>query len=136
MKGFFCGVVRMILAGACCGLLATGCQFMGTKGAIQWIEKGGNKNGGSAGQEYLIARDCQLLDEVVGTYGDDEGFMTIVMTDGYLRSAARDDLEGKAVVLGANTIQITDNREYKKQLETRLGLFKVEIYANAYSCKG
>lgn len=109
----------------------TGCQLLTPADEIKWIEKGNSKKNSA----YLISRECKLLEEVVGSYGDDDAFLTIIMTNDYLRDGARNDLEDKAKELGANTIQITDNREYQKQLKTRLGLFKVEIIADAYFCK-
>ena len=109
----------------------TGCQLLTPAEEIKWIEKGNSKKKSA----YLISRECELLEEVVGSYGDDDAFLTIIMTNDYLREGARDDLEDRAKALGANTIQITDNREYQKLLKTRLGLFKVEISANAYICK-
>ena len=114
------------------GVLAlSGCQLLAPADEIKWIEKGNSKKNSA----YLISRECELLEEVIGSYGDDDAFLTIIATNDYLREGARDDLEDNAKELGANTIQITDNREYQKQLRTRLGLFKVEIYANAYFCK-
>ncbi len=125
---------RKALAAFVCvaGLSAlTGCQLLSPADEIKWIEKGKSKKSSA----YLISRECELLEEVVGSYGDDDAYLTILATNDYLRKGARDDLEDNAKALGANTIQITDNREYQKQLKTRLGLFKVEISANAYSCK-
>ncbi len=114
------------------GVLAlSGCQLLAPADEIKWIEKGNSKKNSA----YLISRECELLEKVNGSYGDDDAFLTIIATNDYLREGARDDLEDNAKELGANTIQITDNREYQKQLRTRLGLFKVEIYANAYFCK-
>jgi hypothetical protein len=116
----------------CGGILAlSGCQLLAPADEIKWIEKGNSKKKSA----YLISRECELLEEVIGSYGDDDAFLTIIATNDYLREGAREDLEDNAKELGANTIQITDNREYQKQLRTRLGLFKVEIYANAYFCK-
>ena len=126
--------MRKALATVVCvaGVAAlTGCQLLTPAEEIKWIEKGTSKKNSA----YLISRECKLLDEVVGSYGDDDAFLTIIMTNDYLRVGARDDLEDKAKALGANTIHITDNREYQKQLKTRLGLFKVEIFANAYFCE-
>lgn len=111
--------------------ILSGCQLLAPVDEVNWIEKGNSKKNSA----YLISRDCELLEEIVGSYGDDEAFLTIVMTNDYLREGARDDLEDKAKELGANTIHITDNREYQKQLKTRLGLFKVEVFADAYICK-
>ena len=128
------GQMRKSLATVVCiaGVSAlTGCQLLTPADEIKWIEKGKSKKNSA----YLISRECELLEEVVGSYGDDDAFLTIIMTNDYLRVGARDDLEDKAKALGANTIHITDNREYQKQLNTRLGLFKVEIFANAYFCK-
>jgi len=125
---------RKALAAFVCvaGVFAlSGCQLLSPADEIKWIEKGKSKKNSA----YLISRECELLEEVMGSYGDDDAFLTIIMTNDYLRVGARDDLEDKAKALGANTIQITDNREYQKQLNTRLGLFKVEIFANAYFCK-
>ena len=125
VRGLF-SVGRVLLVGAWFGLITSGCQLLGPAESIHWLEKGDESS--------LLTKDCQLLDEVMGASGDDGALWTIIMTDDFLRSQARGDLEDKAVALGANTIEITDNREYQKQLKTRLGLFKVEIQANAYRC--
>ncbi len=107
-------------------VLLSGCQILGSGGSIHWVEK--------EEKQYLAARDCELLEEIVGESGDDDAYLTIIMTDDHLRSGARSDLEDRARELGANTIEIIDNREYQKLLKTKLGLFKVEISANAYRC--
>ncbi|PCJ45968.1 MAG: hypothetical protein COA99_03765 [Moraxellaceae bacterium] len=125
VRGLF-SVGRVLLVGVWFGSITAGCQLLGPAELIHWLEKGDESS--------LLTKDCQLLDEIMGASGDDGALWTIIMTDGFLRSQARDDLEDKAVALGANTIEITDNREYQKQLKTRLGLFKVEIQANAYRC--
>ncbi|OUS31532.1 hypothetical protein A9Q99_02890 [Gammaproteobacteria bacterium 45_16_T64] len=115
----------MLLAGGASWLLA-GCQILGTQDGIYWVGKNDN--------QYIVARECELLEEVVGQSGDDDAYLTIFLSNDNLRENARDDLEDKAIELGANTVQVTDNREYQKMLRTRLGLFKVEIVANAYQC--
>lgn len=119
-------VAKALLACAGVCVLLSGCQMLGSGETVHWVEKGE--------KSYLAARDCELLGEIMGESGDEDAFLTIIMTDGNLRSGARSDLEDQARELGANTIEITDNREYQKMLKTRLGLFKVEISANAYRC--
>ena len=118
------GRALLLCFGVC--LMPSGCQMLGSGEALHWVEKG-EKN-------YLAARDCELLGEIVGDFGDDDAYLTIILSDDNLRSGARSDLEDRAQELGANTIEIVDNREYQKMLRTKLGLFKVEITANAYRC--